>query len=307
MENKVAEEEKREDLVPEDREESVEIELEGVESSEKSGGEIEVEQESASEEPKEKPVSDSKKRIDRLTKLRREAERREQDALAYAQAAKAELEETKARLQSLDQGYVQEYSGRVQSELDQAKAELRQAMSIGDTDAAVEAQTKLSSLTVAQERARQAQMQQERRAKEASEQPVAQDPQPQPQQQKQKPDPKAEDWAERNSWFGKDQAMTYAAFGIHKSLVEDEEFDPSSDEYYNELDKRIAEEFPHKFETNSTQSNRPVQTVASASRTAKSSGPKKVKLTPSQVAIAKKLGVSLEDYAKQVAMLSTRS
>lgn len=305
MENKVAEEEKREDLVPEDREESVEIELEGVESSEKSGGEIEVEQESVSEEPKEKPVSDSKKRIDRLTKLRREAERREQDALAYAQAAKAELEETKARLQSLDQGYVQEYSGRVQSELDQAKAELRQAMSIGDTDAAVEAQTKLSSLTVAQERARQAQMQQERRAKEASEQPVAQEPQPQPQQQK--PDPKAEDWAERNSWFGKDQAMTYAAFGIHKTLVEDEEFDPSSDEYYNELDKRIAEEFPHKFETNSTQSNRPVQTVASASRTAKSSGPKKVKLTPSQVAIAKKLGVSLEDYAKQVAMLSTRS
>ena len=207
----------------------------------------------------------------------------------------------------MDQGYVQEYSGRVQSELDQAKAELRQAMSVGDTDAAVEAQTKISSLSVAQERARQAQVQQERRAQQQSvEQPVQQQ-QPVQQPQQQKPDPKAEDWAERNTWFGKDQTMTYAAFGIHKTLVEDEEFDPSSDEYYNELDKRIAEEFPHKFGKNSTQSNRPVQTVASASRTAKSSGPTKVKLTPSQVAIAKKLGVSLEDYAKQVAMLSTRS
>ena len=302
MENQIAEEEKQDTLAPEAREEAVEIELEAEESSSE-----EVVQEAAPEEPKEKPVSDSKKRIDRLTKLRREAERREKDALQYAESVKAEMERLKARMDSLDQGYVQEYTGRVQSELDAAKNELRQAMSIGDTDAAVEAQTKISSLTVAQERARQAQMQQERRAQEAPvEQEIPQQPQ-QAQPQQRQPDPKAEEWAEKNEWFGKDQAMTYAAFGIHKSLVEDEEFDPSSDEYYNELDKRIAAEFPHKFESNSTQSNRPVQTVASASRTAKTSGLKKVKLTPSQVAIAKKLGVSLEDYAKQVAMLSTRS
>ena len=302
MENQIAEEEKQETLAPEAREEAVEIELEAEEPSSE-----EVVQDAAPEEPKEKPVSDSKKRIDRLTKLRREAERREKDALQYAESVKAEMERLKARMDNLDQGYVQEYTGRVQSELDAAKNELRQAMSIGDTDAAVEAQTKISSLTVAQERARQAQMQQERRAQEAPvEQEIPQQPQ-QAQPQQRQPDPKAEERAEKNEWFGKDQAMTYAAFGIHKTLVEDEEFDPSSDEYYNELDKRIAAEFPHKFESNSTQSNRPVQTVASASRTAKTSGLKKVKLTPSQVAIAKKLGVSLEDYAKQVAMLSTRS
>lgn len=302
MENQIAEE-KQEDLAPEAREESVEIELEEDQSSESTAVEQEASEE-VTEEQKEKPVSDSKKRIDRLTKLRREAERREKDALQYAESVKAEMERLKSRMDSLDQGYVQEYTGRVQSELEQAKNDLRQAMSIGDTDAAVEAQTKISTLTVAQERARQAQIQHERRAQQPVEQQIQQPPQAQAPQQ---PDPKAEDWAERNTWFGKDQAMTYAAFGIHKELVEDEKFDPSSDEYYNELDKRIAAEFPHKFESNSVQSNRPVQTVASASRTAKSSGPKKVKLTPSQVAIAKKLGVSLEDYAKQVAMLSTRS
>ena len=173
MENQIAEEEKQETLAPEAREEAVEIELEAEESSSE-----EVVQDAAPEEPKEKPVSDSKKRIDRLTKLRREAERREKDALQYAESVKAEMERLKARMDSLDQGYVQEYTGRVQSELDAAKNELRQAMSIGDTDAAVEAQTKISSLTVAQERARQAQMQQERRAQEAPvEQEIPQQPQ----------------------------------------------------------------------------------------------------------------------------------
>lgn len=292
-----------ENLAAEPREEAVEIELEGVEQ-EASGPEQSADPEDM--QGRERPVSDSKKRIDRLTKLRREAERREQDALAYAQGVKKELEDMKARFENLDQGYVQEFTGRVDAELSQVKQQLSQAMSLGDSDAAVEAQQKLASLTLAQERARQAQVQQERR-QQGSEEPQAS---PQASRQPAAPqaaDPKAEQWAENNEWFGTDNTMTYAAFGIHRQLVENEGFDPSSDEYYNELDKRIAEEFPHKFETNSTQSNRPVQTVASASRTAKSSGPKKVKLTPSQVAIAKKLGVPLEDYAKQVAMLSTRS
>jgi hypothetical protein len=168
-------------------------------------------------------------------------------------------------------------------------------MSIGDTDAAVEAQERLASLTIAKERAKQAQS----RFEQESEAPVPQAaPQEAPQQRR--PDPKAEDWAERNEWFGKDQTMTYAAFGIHKELVETEGFDPNADEYYTELDKRIAEEFPHKLKKSSSQGSRPVQTVASASRTANNSGRRKVKLTSSQVAIAKKLGVPLEEYAKYV-------
>jgi len=291
-------EETSENFAAEPREEAVEIELE-QETQEQP--ETAAPEQDAAPEQEEKPVPESKKRIDRLTKLRREAERREQDALKYAEAVKKEADELKARLQNLDQGYVQEFTGRVDAELQQAKDVLRQAMSIGDTDAAVEAQEKLSSLTIAKERARQAQIQQERQAQQyEQERQVPQQPEAPQQPQTQAPDPKAEDWAERNEWFGKDQAMTYAAFGIHKSLVEDEKFDPSSDEYYNELDKRIAAEFPHKFEQNSQQSSRPVQTVASASRTAKNSGRRKVKLTPSQVAIAKKLGVPLEEYAKYV-------
>jgi len=293
QENKKVEE----TLDTEPREEAVEVELE----AEVSEGSPAIEVAEESEVTEEKPKSDSKKRIDRLTKLRREAERREQDALRYAEGAKRELEEMRTRMQNLDQGYVQEFSGRVDAELGQVKKELQQAMSIGDSEAAVEAQEKLAKLSLAAQQARQAQIQQERRQQrpaEQSEQQAAPQPQAAP-----AADPKAEKWAERNEWFGSDNTMTYAAFGIHKELVENEGFDPSSDEYYNELDKRIAEEFPHKLGKNSTQSNRPVQTVASASRTAKSSGPTKVKLTPSQVAIAKKLGVPLEDYAKQVAML----
>jgi hypothetical protein len=278
-----------EELSAEPREEGVEVELD--QGEEASNELAKTEEESAQQ----KQVSKSQERIDRLTKLRREAERREQDALKYAEAVKKEAEELKARMKSLDQGYVQEYSGRVESELAAAKNQLRQAMSIGDTDAAVEAQERLASLTLAKERARQAQS----RFDQESEAPAPQAaPQEAPQQRR--PDPKAEDWAERKEWFGKDQTMTYAAFGIHKELVETEGFDPNSDEYYTELDKRIAEEFPHKLKKSSSQGVRPVQTVASASRTANNSGRRKVKLTSSQVAIAKKLGVPLEEYAKYV-------
>jgi len=278
-----------EELSAEPREEGVEVELD--QGEEASNELAKTEEESAQQ----KQVSKSQERIDRLTKLRREAERREQDALKYAEAVKKEAEELKARMKSLDQGYVQEYSGRVESELAAAKNQLRQAMYIGDTDAAVEAQERLASLTLAKERARQAQS----RFDQESEAPAPQAaPQEAPQQRR--PDPKAEDWAERNEWFGKDQTMTYAAFGIHKELVETEGFDPNSDEYYTELDKRIAEEFPHKLKKSSSQGVRPVQTVASASRTANNSGRRKVKLTSSQVAIAKKLGVPLEEYAKYV-------
>ena len=279
---------------PEAREEPGEIEVSGEQAS----GDVEVEETPTSQQ--EKQVSDSQKRIDRLTKLRREAERREKDAIAYAEAVKKESEELRAKMRNLDQGYVQEYSGRVESELESAKTSLRQAMSIGDTDAAVEAQERLAQLSVAKERARQAQaqMERQRQAEPQQEQEPAQ--QNYNQSEPRRPDPRAEEWAEQNDWFGKDDAMTYAAFGIHKRLVESEGFDPTSEDYYSELDRRIADEFPHKLGKTGQQSSRPVQTVASASRTAKNSGRRKVKLTSSQVAIAKKLGVPLEEYAKYV-------
>ena len=291
QENKQSEEA----LAVEPREEAVEIEVDASTSDDA----VEVVEQAAAEEPQEKPVSDSKKRIDRLTKLRREAERREQDALQYAQGVKKELEETKARLQNLDQGFVREFSNRVEAEIAQVKNDLSQALSVGDSAAAVEAQEKLAKLAVSADKAENAQAVQKRR----QEQPVQEEPAQQQQAAPRPADPKAEEWANRNEWFGSDNTMTYAAFGIHRQLVEQEGFDPSSDEYYNELDKRIKTEFPHKFDTNQSQSNRPVQTVASASRTANKSGLKKVSLTPSQVAIAKKLGVSLEDYARQVELL----
>ena len=291
QENKKSEEA----LAVEPREEAVEVEVDASPSEEA----VEVVEQAASEEPQEKPASDSKKRIDRLTKLRREAERREQDALQYAQGVKKELEETKARLQNLDQGFVREFSNRVDAEIAQVKNDLSQALSVGDSAAAVEAQEKLAKLAVSADKAENAQAVQKRR----QEQPVQEQPVQQQQAAPRPADPKAEEWANRNEWFGADNTMTYAAFGIHRQLVEQEGFDPSSDEYYNELDKRMKTEFPHKFDTNQSQSNRPVQTVASASRTANKSGLKKVSLTPSQVAIAKKLGVSLEDYARQVEIL----
>ena len=291
QENKQSEEA----LAVEPREEAVEVEVDAATSDDA----VEVVEQAAAEEPQEKPVSDSKKRIDRLTKLRREAERREQDALQYAQGVKKELEETKARLQNLDQGFVREFSSRVEAEIAQVKNDLSQALSVGDSAAAVEAQEKLAKLAVSADKAENAQAVQKRR----QEQPVQEQPAQQQQAAPRPADPKAEEWANRNEWFGSDNTMTYAAFGIHRQLVEQEGFDPSSDGYYNELDKRMKTEFPHKFDTNQSQSNRPVQTVASASRTANKSGLKKVSLTPSQVAIAKKLGVSLEDYARQVELL----
>ena len=246
-----------------------------------------------------KAESATQKRIDRLTKKMREAERREQEAINYARQVQTESQQLKQRMDNLDTSYVSEFSTRVTAQMEQAENELSRAMELGDTKAAVEAQRKITALAIQADRAEQARSQQEAYAKQAQEQ--AQYQQQAAQQQRtapKRPDPKAEQWAVKNKWFGQDQAMTYAVFGIHKKLIEDEGFDPQSDEYYTELDRRMADEFPHKLKG---QSKRPAQTVASASRTATTgrSG-KKVRLTPSQVAIAKKLGVPLEEYAKYV-------
>ena len=255
--------------------------------------------EAATEDQFEKAESNTQKRIDRLTKKMREAERQKDEALRYAQGVQAEAAQLKDRMNAMDTNYVNEYSNRVTSEMGTAEGELARAIEIGDTNGVVEAQRKSTRLAIENDRAEQAKAQQQRYAQQAQAQAQTQVQQPMPQQQPRRPDPKAESWAQRNEWFGTDEAMTYAAFGVHKKLVENEGFDPQSDEYYSELDKRMQSEFPHKLKNG--ESRRPAQTVASVSRSSsgRSSG-KKVRLTPSQVAIAKKLGVPLEEYAKYV-------
>jgi len=201
-------------------------------------------------------------------------------------------------MKSLDEGYLSEYGGRITSEQESAENTLRSAMELGDTDAVVVAQRKLTELAVAQERLNQAKIQQQQQLQYQEQQQQQQQqqaaPAPQPAAEA---DPKAEAWAARNEWFGKDEAMTFAAFGLHKRLVEDEEFDPTSNEYYSELDKRMRNEFPQKLNGGT---KKPSQTVASVSRSGSPGRSRKVRLTPSQVAIAKKLGVPLEEYAKYV-------
>jgi len=280
----------------------IELDLDDAEETEvdlSDAGEDEAPLAAADDDQFEKAESNTQKRIDRLTKKMREAERREEEALRYAQNVKTEAEHLKSRMNTLDTNYVNEYSNRVESEMGTAEQALARAIEIGDTNGVVEAQRNITKLAIENDRANQAKMQQQRHAQQEEAQRQQQVQQPMPQQQPRRPDPKAEDWASRNEWFGSDEAMTYAAFGVHKKLVENEGFDPQSNEYYSELDKRMKEEFPHKLKTG--ESRRPAQTVASVSRSSsgRSSG-KKVRLTPSQVAIAKKLGVPLEEYAKYV-------
>ena len=272
-------------------EEEVEVEAEAPKETE----EVEV-LEADSDDQFKKAEDATQKRINRLTKKMREEERQREEALTYAKNVQAESDQLKQRMESLDNNYVNEFSSRVTSQIEQAEAELSRAIEIGDSAATVQAQRKLTNLAIQADRAEQAKAQQEQQKAQAEAVPQ-QTPQPAPQQVPRRPDAKAEQWALRNTWFGDDEAMTYAAFGIHKKLVEEEGFDPTSDEYYTELDRRIDD----KFNTGAkTTSKRPAQTVAGATRTTSGRSGKKVRLTPSQVAIAKKLGVPLEEYAKHV-------
>ena len=242
-------------------------------------------------------------RIDKLTKRVRESERREQAAVQYAQGVQAEAETLKQKARTLDAGYVGEFASRVEAETVDAKQALKVAIETGDAEAQANAQQRLARLAIEGERVKSTQAQRERLKKEMEARGV--DPnqpqmprQPQPQQAPPPPppDPKAEDWAEKNEWFGQDEPMTLTSFSIHRKLME-EGFDPASDMYYNEIDKRMKETFPHKFEQVST----PNQTVASVNRGGQVGARKgTVRLTPSQVAIAKKLGVPLSEYAKYV-------
>ena len=264
-----------------------------------SGVEIDIASETPdSEDSFDRAENATQKRIDRLTKKMREAERREQEAVNYAKQVQGESEQIKSRMASLDNSYVNEYTTRVTTQLTQAEQEYARAMEMGDTQAAVEANRKMTKLSIENDRASQAKMQQERSQQQQPQQEQQPQQQQQQQQQMRRPDRKAEDWATKNDWFGQDDAMTYAAFGIHKTLVEDEGFDPQSNDYYSELDNRIARKF--NMPSNNA-SKRTVQTVAGVSRsTSGRSTGRKVRLTPSQVAIAKKLGVPLEEYAKYV-------
>ena len=238
-----------------------------------------------------------KRRIAKLTRKMREAERREQAAIEYAQKVQAEQESLKTRYSKLDTGYVSEMENRIKSSMEAAAAKLAKAREDGDLKAEIAAQTEISRLGYEEARLIELKARPEKKQETEVKQPQIQ---PEIQEPQINPDPKAQDWASKNTWFGQDEAMTYTAFSLHKKLVEDEGYDPKSDEYYSEINKRIRLEFPHKFGNVETQStSKPTQVVASANRSSKP-GRKTVKLTSSQVAIARKLGVPLEDYAKQL-------
>ena len=238
-------------------------------------------------------------RIAKLTRKMREAERREQAALDYAQGVEEKRQILEKRFQKTDSEYVKKFETSISSGLESAQKELASAIESGDAKAQVEANKKIATLAFENAKLEQAKA---GREEQKVEQPVLSQPPVQTRQVDEpiNPDPKAEQWASNNSWFGSDKAMTYTAFEIHKDLTEKEGYDPNSNEYYAEVDKRIRVDFPHKFgTTNNKQSTAPVQTVASATRSVKP-GRKTVRLTSSQVAIAKKLGVPLEEYAKQL-------
>jgi len=292
-----------------------EVELEN-DSKETETPEVEAQQETevveqteekveAKKEPTEdelKQYSESvQKRIAKLTKKWREAERQKDEALTYAQRVMEDKKKSEAKLSKLEPSFLKTTEEGIKSGLESAKAKLAAAREAGDINAEVEAQSLISEYAYKQAKFVEAKTEQEEinksRETEVRQPEVNLDRR---QVAQGNPDPKAEDWASKNTWFGRDTAMTYTAFDLHKKLTEEEGYDPQSDEYYQEIDKRIRLEFPQKFATNEVKETaKPVQTVASAKRSTKS-GRKTVRLTPSQVAIAKKLGVPLEEYAKQL-------
>ena len=237
-----------------------------------------------------------KKRIAKLTKKMREAERQKEEAIQYARRVTEERNELGKTATSLDKNYTQEMEGRISSSIAAAQSKLAIAREQGDAKAEVEALTSISQLGYEQGKLAEIKSRHAMQEKEAKARPVLPT---QPNQPVPPPDPKAEDWASKNEWFGKDNAMTYTAFDLHRKITEEEGLDPQSDEYYVEIDKRIRLEFPHKFGKVEKQTSKPTQNVASATRSSKT-GRKTVRLTSSQIAIARKLGVPLEEYAKQL-------
>ena len=269
--------------------------------------EIKVEEETKEPEVKEETEDKKKeledysegvqKRIAKLTKKWREAERQKEAAIEWAQKVKVEQESLQTKLKTIEPNYVTAMEGRVTSGLQAAQAALAKAREAGDIAAEVDAQKMIARLGVEEARVANLKKKAETAPQETVKTPTL-DQAIAPKSTA--PDPKAEEWAEDNPWFGQDSAMTYTAFDLHKKLTEEEGFDAQSDEYYAEIDKRMRLDFPHKFgKTEATVTTKPTQTVASAKRSVNPSR-KTVRLTPSQVTIAKKLGVPLEEYAKQL-------
>ena len=295
----------------------VDLDFDEYEETVVTTGEEEAEEQVASSSEEEEEVeqySESvQKRINRLTKKMREAERNEQEAIGYAQQVQAESEKIKSRLKQVDYGYMSEYSGRLAAEEKAAEEDLKKAVRSADPEATVASQSRLTEIQVQKSKLEEAKRISEARAQQQQQHPQQQQPQQQqPQQQQVQRDPRAEEWARKNKWFSmkntpqRDVAMTGAARAIHEVLVEEEGFDPTSDEYYDEIDLRIRDMFPDKFsdsepasQTNGT-ARRGAQTVAGASRSRTGRNRRQVKLSPSQRTIAARLGVPESEYAKYV-------
>ena len=293
-------EEKKAEATEQVQEEKIEVVEEKQETGDKEQ-ETKKEEVKAKEEEKKPELEEYsegvQKRIAKLTKKWREAERQREAALEYAKGVQEESTKLKTRVSNLEPSYVHAMESKVIAGLQAAQAKLAAAREAGDIKTEVDAQKEIAKLGV--EEARVAGMKQ----RAAVEMKQINQPTPSLDQAvapQATPDPKAEEWAEKNPWFGQDSAMTYTAFDLHKKLTEEEGFDPNTDEYYAEVDKRMRLDFPHKFvKTEPKETTKPTQTVASATRSVKP-GRQTVRLTSSQVAIAKKLGVPLEEYAKQL-------
>jgi hypothetical protein len=276
------------------------------EKAEGSDAQPEAKQEEKPEEKKEeKPEletysKDVQRRISKLTKKWREAQRQADEALAFAKNQKEQKEKLQKKYSQVEQVGVKDREERIKSGLQASAAKLAAAKEAGDLAAEVEANKEIARLGYEEARLNELKAAYEETKSEVKTDEIPKAPQP----RQATPDPRAEEWGAKNKWFGTDTAMTYTAFDLHKKLVDEEGYDPASDEYYSEIDKRIRLEFPNKFDTTDgkVQENttKPTQIVASAKRSVNKSGRKTVRLTPSQVAIAKKLGVPLEEYAKQI-------
>ena len=290
--------EKTTDLAAElDEEQGKEIEIAEEESQEAEAVEETEEDSDSEKDEKEEELDQYSKnvqsRISKITQKYRDEEAQRIAAVEFAQKVKEQNDELRNRLTALDQSYVGEFGTRIESQIAAAKVAYQKAYDEGDADSMFEAQKNLSKLALEEAQVENAKKRQEQQA--AAPQQAA----PQ-QQQKAKPDAKAEAWASKNDWFGQDQTMTYAAFGIHRQLIEDEGFDPTSDEYYTELDRRVRSEFPQKFGSSKDKGPRVASAESTASKSSTKKGRRTVKLTPSQIQIAKRLNVPLEEYAKYV-------
>ena len=298
-------EEPKEENVVETEQQETENQEQGTDKTYENERETKLEEKETTEKKDDDQLEEYSKgvqaRIAKLTRKMREAERREKAALDYAKAVEEKRKTAETKFSKVNEDYVKQFETRVKTGLESAQKELASAIENADAAAQIEANKKIAALSIDEARLNALKEQkpiEEKPVKTLSE--TVDSSTESALKVPSTPDPRAEDWASKNEWFGKDRAMTYTAFEIHKDLTEREGFDPQTDEYYAEVDKRIRLEFPHKFDTKESQTSKPTQNVASVNRSNTRQNRKTVRLTSSQVAIAKKLGVPLEEYAKQI-------